>query len=67
MSAAPIVIDPSDAVELIDMLEFIAQICAHRSGTLCTILCASTGAGYDADEIAEDCWNLAGVIKAALS
>lgn len=67
MSVAPIVIDPSDAVELIDILEFIAQICAHRSGTLCTILCASTGAGYDADEIAEDCWILAGVIKAALS
>jgi hypothetical protein len=51
VSPAPASIDPVDAVELMELLEFIAEICAHRSGTLCTILCASTGAGYDADEI----------------
>jgi hypothetical protein len=34
---------------------------------LCTILCASTGAGYDADEIADDCRRLADAIKVATS
>jgi hypothetical protein len=67
VSPAPASIDPVDAVELMELLEFIAEICAHRSGTLCTILCASTGAGYDADEIADDCRRLADAIKVATS
>jgi hypothetical protein len=67
VSPAPVSIDPIDAVELMDLLEFVAEICAHRSGTLCTILCASTGAGYDADELAEDCRRLSGAIKVATS
>jgi hypothetical protein len=64
---APVSIDPVDAIELMDLLEFIAEICAHRSGTLCTILCASTGAGYDADELADDCRRLGAAIKEASS
>lgn len=67
MSPAPVSIDAVDAVELVELLEFIAEICAHRSGTLCTILCASTGAGYDVDELADDCRRLGGVIKEASS
>jgi hypothetical protein len=67
VSPAPVSIDPIDAVELMDLLEFVAEICAHRSGTLCTLLCASTGAGYDADELAEDCQRLLGAIKEASS
>ncbi|MGH8997077.1 MAG: hypothetical protein ACRDYB_13795 [Acidimicrobiales bacterium] len=67
MSPAPVSIDAVDAVELMDLLEFVAEICAHGSGTLCTILCASTGAGYDADELADDCRRLGGAIKAATS
>ncbi|MHB1750161.1 MAG: hypothetical protein ACYCR3_08600 [Acidithiobacillus sp.] len=60
-------IDAIDAVELIGLLEFIAEICAHRSGTLCTILCASSRAGYDADEIAQDCRRLRDAIVVATS
>ncbi len=67
MSPAPVCIDALDAVELMELLEFIIEICAHRSGTLCTILCASSGAGYDADEIALDCSRLAEAIKVATS
>ena len=55
---------PSRPMEL---LEFIAEICAHRSGTLCTILCASSGSGYDADEIAQDCRRLRDAIVVATS
>lgn len=65
MSPAPVSIDAIDAIELMELLEFVAEICAHRSGTLCTVLCASTGAGYDADEIADDCRRLWEAIKAA--
>lgn len=65
MSPAPVAVDAVDAIELMELLEFVAEICAHRSGTLCTVLCASTGAGYDADEIADDCRRLCEVIKAA--
>jgi hypothetical protein len=65
VSPAPVSIDAIDAIELMELLEFVAEICAHRSGTLCTVLCASTGAGYDADEIADDCRRLWEVIKAA--
>jgi len=67
VSPAPVSLDALDAVELMELLEFIAEICAHRSGTLCTILCASSGAGYDADEMALDCRRLADAIKAATS
>ena len=67
MSPAPASIDALDAVELMELLEFIAEICAHRSGTLCTILCASSGAGYDADEIAQDCRRLRDAIVVATS
>jgi hypothetical protein len=67
VSPVPVSIDAVDATELMDLLEFIAEICAHRSGSLCTILCASTGAGYDADELAEDCRRLLGAIKVASS
>ena len=67
MSPAPVSIDAVDAVELMELLEFIAEICAHRSGTLCTILCASTGAGYDVDELAADCRRLCEAIKVAAS
>ncbi|MDG6994171.1 MAG: hypothetical protein JRN36_04700 [Nitrososphaerota archaeon] len=67
MSAAPASIDAIDATELIELLDFIAQICAHRSGALCTILCASHGAGYDADEIAADCRRLRDAIVMATS
>lgn len=65
MSAASI--DAIDAIELMELLDFIAEICAHRSGTLCTILCATTGAGYDADEIAQDCRRLRDAIVVATS
>jgi len=52
-------IDAIDAVELMELLDFIAEFCEHSSNTnLCTILCVSTGAGYDADEIAQDCRRL---------
>jgi hypothetical protein len=48
-----------DAVELMELLDFIAEICEHSANAnLCTILCASSGAGYDADEIAQDCRRL---------
>jgi hypothetical protein len=67
VSPATVSIDPIDAVELMELLEFIAEICAHRSGTLCTIVCASTGAGYDADEIAQDCRRLRDAIVVATS
>lgn len=63
----PASIDAFDAIELMELLEFIAEICAHRSGTLCTILCASSGAGYDADEIAQDCRRLREAIVMATS
>jgi hypothetical protein len=56
-----------DAVELMELLDFVAEICTHPSGTLCTILCASSGAGYDADEIALDCRRLRDAIVAATS
>ncbi len=67
MSPAPVCIDALDAVELMELLEFIIEICAHRSGSLCTILCASSGAGYDADEIAQDCRRLRDAIVVATS
>jgi hypothetical protein len=67
VSPAPASINAIDAVELMELLEFIAEICAHRSGTLCTALCASTGAGYDADEIAQDCRRLRDAIVVATS
>jgi hypothetical protein len=67
MSPAPVSIDAVDAVELMELLEFIAEICAQRSGTLCAILSASTGTGYDADELAEDCRRLGAAIEEALS
>ncbi len=67
MSPAPVCIDALDAVELMELLEFIIEICAHRSGTLCTILCASSGSGYDADEIAQDCRRLRDAIVVATS
>jgi hypothetical protein len=60
-------IDVIDAVELMELLEFIAEICAHRDATLCTVLCASSGAGYDADEIAQDCRRLRDAIVVATS
>jgi hypothetical protein len=63
----PASINAIDAVELMELLDFIAEICAHRSGTLCTLLCASTGAGYDADEIAQDCRRLRDAIVVATS
>ena len=63
----PASINAMDAVELMELLEFIAEICAHRSGTLCTVLCASTGAGYDADEMAQDCRRLRDAIVVATS
>lgn len=63
----PASINAIDAVELMELLEFIAEICAHRSGTLCTVLCASSGAGYDADEIAQDCRRLRDAIVVATS
>jgi hypothetical protein len=34
---------------------------------LCTVLCASTGAGYDAEEIAQDCRRLRDAIVVAPS
>lgn len=64
---SPATIDRFDATELRELLEFIAEICAHRSGTLCTVLCISTGAGYDADEIAQDCRRLRDAIVMATS
>jgi hypothetical protein len=67
VSPAPASIDAFDAIELMELLDFIAEICAHRSGTLCTILCASTGAGYDADEIAQDCRRLRDAVVVATS
>lgn len=67
MSPAPASIDAFDAIELMELLDFIAEICAHRSGTLCTILCASSGAGYDAEEIAQDCRRLRDAIVVATS
>lgn len=67
MSPAPASINAIDAVELMELLEFIAEICAHRSDTLCTVLCASSGAGYDADEIAQDCRRLHDAIVVATS
>ena len=67
MSPAPVSIDAVDAIELMELLEFIAEICAHRSGTLCTILCVSSGSGYDADEIAQDCRRLPDAIVVATS
>jgi hypothetical protein len=67
VSPSPASIDAFDAIELMELLEFIAELCAHRSGTLCTILCAATGAGYDADEIAQDCRRLRDAIVVATS
>ena len=67
MSPASASIDVLDAVELMELLEFIIEICAHRSGTLCTILCASSGSGYDADEIVQDCRRLRDAIVVATS
>ena len=67
MSPAPVSIDAVDAVELMELLDFIAEICAHRSGTVCTVLCASSGAGYDAEEIAQDCRRLRDAIVVATS
>ncbi len=67
MSPASASIDALDAVELMELLEFIIEICAHRSGTLCTILCASSGSGYDAHEIAQDCRRLRDAIVVATS
>jgi len=67
VSPAPVSIDAVDAVELMELLDFIAEICAHRSGTVCTVLCASSGAGYDAEEIAQDCRRLRDAIVVATS
>jgi hypothetical protein len=67
VSPARASINAIDAIELMELLEFIAEICAHRSGTLCTVLCASTGAGYDADEIAQDCRRLRDAIVVTTS
>jgi len=59
-------VDPVDAVELVEMLGFIAEWCAERSEEVSDSLERFVGVGgYDADDLAADARRLALSIEEA--
>ena len=58
MSAAPVCLEASDAVEIAELLDFLADVCGEARPEMSAILHAFVGRRYDAHELAADCRRL---------
>jgi hypothetical protein len=56
----PIPIDAGDAIELVELLGFVADLCASAPGPMNRALEGFVGPGYDALDLAQDAIRLAG-------
>ena len=56
----PIPIDAGDAIELVELLGFVADLCASAPGPMNRALAGFVGPGYDAKDLAQDVISLAG-------
>lgn len=56
----PVPLDAGDAIELVELLGFMADLCASAPGAMNRALAGFVGPGYDAVDLAQDAIRLAG-------
>lgn len=55
-----VLLDAGDVIELVEMLGFVADLCASAPGPMNRALAGFVGPGYDAHDLAQDAIRLAG-------
>jgi len=63
----PIPIDVGDAIELVELLSFVADLCASAPGPMDRALERFVGPGYAALDLRQDAINLAGRLPFTLA